>query len=87
MKTTKTIKRLIEHELDITDEQYSVLEDVAIKGEATATSQHLVLIKISGKQEYHLMQHWGGGFYRIIGCLWNRDEAYAELKARIIASL
>jgi len=87
MKTTKTIERLIENELNITNDQYIVINNVAIKGEATATSQHLVLIKISGKQEYHLMQHWGDGSYRIIGCLWNRDEAYAELKARIIASL
>lgn len=65
MKKTKTIKRIIEHELNITDDQYSVITDVAIKGEVKATSQHLVLIRMTGKQEYHLVQHWGDGSYRI----------------------
>ena len=87
METTKTIARLIEHELNITNDQYIVINDVAIKGESKATSQHLVLIRMTGTQDYHLVQYWGDGSYRIIGCLWNRYEAYAELKARINASL
>lgn len=87
MKTTKTIARLIEHQLRINEDQYMVINDVFIKGESFATSQRLVLIKITGRQEYHIMQYWGDRSYRIIGCLWTRDEAYDELKARIHASL
>ena len=75
------------HALEITDSQYVVINDVAIKGEHKATSQHLVLIKTTDKKQYHLIQHWGDGSYRFIGCLWTRDEAYEELKARINASL
>ena len=87
MKTTKTIAQLIERELNITDDQYIVINEVTIRGEFKALSQHLVLFRMAGKKDFQLVQYWADGSFQIIGGLWGINEAYDELKARINASL